>query len=350
MSTADRTSVSPTSRSESTYETLKVFFGENDLSILELEILPSSYPFPAAAPATCPVLQDGSSLAVPKKALAQAFFVARETLFDQLKETQPNEYDDATGKHDSVDSATKVILLFDPEHLTAANWRKQHLKTSIEALTDNLDRDSAGKIEHLVQRELAFISSLLTSPLHRHAKSPTLWHHRLWIVRTYYPYFSGGFNTKMNVSATSFFALEIDIVVAAASRHKANYYAWQYGRRLLRFLEFQVQGRDDGQESEHTTVEIVKRDLVKRVHKWCLAQPSDISGWVYLDSLIWQTKNSGDEAENHLRVQVPNNRLSEARAVIQATEDFVQDIGWTGKSVEWFLKSARLHRKAVKTA
>lgn len=59
------------------YESLSRYFSEHENEVIEIEILP-----PAIQPPDGVLMQDGSSLGIPKSALALAFIVARQTFFD----------------------------------------------------------------------------------------------------------------------------------------------------------------------------------------------------------------------------------------------------------------------------
>src|ERR1700753_4144206 len=70
--------------------------------------------------------------------------------------------------------SSRIILLFDPEHITAANFRKRRII--------NLRQTSSARLPEAYAQEIHFLNSILTSPLHRQSKSPTLWFHRWWLV------------------------------------------------------------------------------------------------------------------------------------------------------------------------
>ena len=59
------------------YESLCRYLDEHENEVIEIEILP-----PALAPTDGVLMQDGSSLGIPKKALALAFLAARRIFFD----------------------------------------------------------------------------------------------------------------------------------------------------------------------------------------------------------------------------------------------------------------------------
>ena len=304
--------------------------------IIDLEILPSSYPLPPDAKS--PILQDGTSLAIPKKALVQAFLVAREILFrdptylDYVVKLQRGV--DDFEEPEKIFEATKVILLYDPEHLTAANWRKKYVRTNIWSYIDEgLLLDGLDTISKFLRQELAFLSSVLTSPLNRHVKSPTLWHHRFWLIKESRSYLLDHPDDKSRASQTAFYAAEIDIITSAASRHKSNFYAWQYGRKLLTFLTGQNQHIPWKHES--TPIDIVSEKVTQDVQKWCLAHPSDISGFSFLEFLL----RPRSQIINETKVTFQYGDLS--KTIVRGTEQFVQNIAWKGESVGWFLETMR---------
>lgn len=65
------------------YESLCRYFDEHEHEVIEIEILPS-----AIEPPTGSLMQDGSSLGIPKKALAGAFLAARQAFFDNKDNSQ----------------------------------------------------------------------------------------------------------------------------------------------------------------------------------------------------------------------------------------------------------------------
>lgn len=67
------------------YESLCRYLDEHENEVIEMEILP-----PAIAPPEGLLLQDGSSLGIPKKALASAFLAARRAFFDN-KDNSPTD-------------------------------------------------------------------------------------------------------------------------------------------------------------------------------------------------------------------------------------------------------------------
>lgn len=206
--------------------------------VLEIEFLGKSHPLPAGTN----VLVEGNSIAIPKLKLVQAFVVARRIFFGLVRNC-PEE------KHQGLRAATAIILLMDPEHLTAANTRKRLVQ---------LHKSAPGpKLRHILDNEVAFVDSYLTSRLHRHTKSPTLWNHRRWLLEL-----SRSVQIEHDVQKNL-----KTVVLTAAERHPRNYYAWSH----LRWL---VQAYGLGEES--------KLDMLDTVKDWCLRHPDDTSGFSFL--------------------------------------------------------------------
>ncbi|MCJ1298913.1 hypothetical protein MMC08_001704 [Hypocenomyce scalaris] len=203
------------------YASLTAYLNLHASQTLEVEILPSSFPLPPNT--SPPFLTDNLSLALPKKALIEAFITARRIFFSPDATT--------TARYE----ATRTLLIFDPEYLTAANARKRWL---LDSKTTNGGCSGDEELFQAVIQELAFVSSLLTSPLNRHNKSPTLWHHRYWVLRTFLPRLITRNNRAgpdelrpdtnvVDVGAIkSLWLSELTIITRAGDRHSRNYYAW----------------------------------------------------------------------------------------------------------------------------
>lgn len=288
----------------------------------EIEILPSSFP--------PKILHESAAVGVPKSLLVALYLQARKIFFDHV----------STGESDSYHAAleaTTIILLLDPNHLTAANFRKRHIERFSDGRTDDNDRgreDLAGA----VRNELRFLESLVTSPLSKHAKSSTLWAQRLWIVQNFPRLAVGEHATDeeiqlMNVrhGVRDFWDRELAVAMKAAERHPRNYYAWQYARELFSLVcskssEF-VAGRQRQRE--------LLRDGIGRVRAWCLLHPRDISGWACLVSLLEQLRDNGcDEAADR-------EMETEFRTSRRETNEFTKRYEWKGESIEWFLKAMK---------
>jgi protein prenyltransferase alpha subunit repeat containing protein 1 len=209
--------------------------------LLEIEFLGKSYPLPAG----CNVLVDGNSIGIPKGKLVQAFLVARKLFFRSRNDP------DNTNPQD-IRHATAIILLMDPEHLTAANARKR--------LIQSYQRNSPSHLEKELNRELQWLDSMLTARLHRHTKSPTLWDHRRWILGVWK---SVHLPRDLQSDLTN-------VVLVSAERHPRNYYAWLHLRWLFKNLH------DNGSRKD------IDSKLLSTVSHWCLRNPADIAGFSFL--------------------------------------------------------------------
>lgn len=234
---------------------------------LEIEILGKGIPLPEGTY----VLQDGISVGVSKLGLVQAFLIARNILQDHILDGSSSssspQTDDGT-----LFAATAVILLMDPEFLTAANTRKRLIQKQL--LDDN---QMAWTV---LTKEKAFLDSLLTSRLHRHTKSPTLWNHRRWMVGHYS---SRGLMVDVVGDIKN-------VVSVAGERHPRNYYAWCHARYLAGIL-----GREDSDYE----------NLVMAIKRWCCEHHNDISGWSFLYYLL---DNLGRSRQN---TRIISSRFSE---------------------------------------
>lgn len=139
---------------------------------LEIEIL---------TPGLGPLLRDGCSIGITKKALVQAFVIARQIFL--TKNGKQHGYDDEKALR-----STEILILFAPEHVTACNWRKRRLIWILQC-TSTCTNDGESKtatdrqdVLEILDRELILTTTYLCSPLHRHTKSPTLWQHRFWVL------------------------------------------------------------------------------------------------------------------------------------------------------------------------
>jgi len=226
-------------------------------ALLEIEILPRSH---AVAPGTY-LLQDANALAVPKLSLLQAFVVARQVLLRHRQghgSSSSSSSSSSSVTEDDVLAATAVLLLTDPEHLTAANTRKRLLLGAAAA--------AAG-----LAREKHLIDSLLTSRLHRHTKSPTLWSHRRWLVQ----------QTLARGLPVDLPGDMVRVVLVSGERHPRNYYAWSHARWLVAALAAApVYRRDHDVAAEGEA-------LLAATKAWCFGHHTDVSGWTFLWSLLW---------------------------------------------------------------
>ncbi|KAH7094790.1 hypothetical protein FB567DRAFT_13443 [Paraphoma chrysanthemicola] len=242
------------------YDALIKYFKVYEKQVVEIEVLP-----PAIQPPDGILLEDGHCLGVPKKVLALAYMEARSRFFANSK--------DIDYYHIAME-ATKIILLFDPEHLSAANFRKRRL---VDLQTETT-YEAQLVYRKAIKYEFCFLDSILTSPLHRQSKSPTLWYHRFWLLQMLCP------NRLRNVPEqlrADFWQTELDTVCKSGERHPKNYYAWQYARRMMEHI-------DDPGATVH---------CAESVKVWCYKHPSDISGWSFLAYLTKSLRNASDAEE-----------------------------------------------------
>ncbi|KAJ4994239.1 hypothetical protein SVAN01_00068 [Stagonosporopsis vannaccii] len=323
------------------YETLCCYFDEHENEVIEIEILP-----PAIEPPTGSFMQDGSSLGIPKKALAAAFLSAREAFFDN-KDNGPTD--------SKALQATKVILLFDPEHLTAANFRKRR----ILALKD---ADDMLLYQKALLSELCFLDSILTSPLHRQTKSPTLWYHRAWLLRLIAPLelkHASGKRIATIISAA------LDSVCKSGERHPTNYYAWQYARRLVLAI-----GRVSAEIDAPFPFDWVVSVFSEKVCKWCFQHPSDVSGWSYLLFLLMRLDPVDERSEvvekvlkyaAHIKSEneslwvfvrlalVHPTLLDDRESLIETLEETIEDVGPGSAYSEYVKQSLHYIRSSGRT-
>ena len=254
-------------------------------SLLEIEMLAGSYEMPVGTY----VLRDGSALGVHKLGLVQAFMVARKVLGEAREKREGGDV-----SRSELLAATAVMLLMDPEHLTAANTRKRLLERFLLSSSPS----ASDEIRESIDAERWFVDSLLTSRLHRHTKSPTLWGHRRWLTQTSR---SQGFPVDVRHDI-------VDIVAVAGERHPRNYYAWSHARWLVSL--------GDGGLAE---------ELVPAVKDWCLRHRDDISGWSFLAFLL-------------LRAAIPKRQVTTS-AVFGEVLRLAGNLRWTNESVWVFLQA-----------
>ncbi|KAI1781149.1 hypothetical protein F4818DRAFT_30186 [Hypoxylon cercidicola] len=247
-----------------------------DNGLLEIEFLGKEYPLASGTS----YLRDGLAVGIPKLRLAQAFFVARQIL--------QNHHDGRPAPHNEMLAATAVLLLMDPEHLTAANVRKRLLISTLETSPDN----------SALKREKQFVDSLLTSRLHRHTKSPTLWSHRRWLLHLFAAH---GVSIDIQHDIKS-------IVMIAGERHPRNYTAWHHARILL--------------GHQPRPAELVAID----VKEFCLRNHTDISGWSFLSYAI-------------CAIEAEERRRETCSLIIADVLRITDSLGWTNESVWVFLRN-----------
>ncbi|KAH7160700.1 hypothetical protein EDB81DRAFT_323480 [Dactylonectria macrodidyma] len=251
---------------------------DTSAGLLEIEILGMSHIFD---PSTT-LLQDGNAIAIPKLRLVQAFIIARQILMAYIQ----GKYD---GPTDEMLRATAVILMMDPEYLTAANTRKRLLQRKLRDGND---------VSTSLKTEKHFVDSLLTSRLHRHTKSPTLWNHRRWLMDQF---------KRQGLDIT----VEDDIkniITVSGERHPRNYYAWCHARYLINAVMTQSPGYE---EALLRTITVIK--------EWSFGHHGDISGWQFLLFLL-------------------QKHQEETQPVFRKTLQLAESFKWRNESVWYFLR------------
>lgn len=223
-------------------------------TVLEIEILGKSHPLPTGTN----VLVDGNSIALSKKNLVQAFIIARTIFLTQRSVLGDDE-------KLAIMGSSAVMLIMDAENLTAVNARKRVILARVKGADHMAAGDQLELKTAVISDEMAFLESLLTSPLHRHTKSPTLWSHRRWLV-----------TSCVESDLLPDLEREMSVVKKAAERHPRNYYAWSHMRWFMSIYWWHKES--DVRENYPK--------LVADVQHWCLKHPADTSGWSFLLHLV----------------------------------------------------------------
>lgn len=315
----------PQSSVEATYDLLVSYLHASSPSVLELDIVPSSLVPPDK------ILYAHPSLAIPKPLLTKLFLHAHKVFFSD--EVQPSILKNET--YIVKLAATSNLLIFDPNYTTAANFRKRYI-LNLSTGTGNAkspqdasaSEDRTSQLSEVIHQDLTFLTTLLTSPLHKHAKASTLWAHRLWIFRHYRdsinePWFR---NDSMAETQKLWYS-ELDIVLKAASRHPRNYYAWEYARQLSHLVNKGLKDWTFLFETSH------------KVHAWCLVHPRDISGWSFL--IFWLKEMHKTWSRRYCDGS-PIAVEEIIETVMKETKEWVRKFKWEGESVEWFLRAVEI--------
>jgi Protein prenyltransferase alpha subunit repeat len=214
------------------------------------------------APEFTPFFLVEGVLGIPKKALVKVYLHARQEFFEILSRVGSNlgilHNDNLTIDKVNETTAgrlqclTKVMLLFDPEHMTAVNMR--YTPTAF------LLRKRLILKRHIMPAaELQFLNIMFTSPLSRHAKSPTLWVHRRFIIE------------HLPLEMSPAIQDEMSTVIHAAETHPKNYHAWTYARWIWLSLWNHPNSEAKWQFPQQSA----------RIATWCRTNVSDISGWSF---------------------------------------------------------------------
>jgi protein prenyltransferase alpha subunit repeat containing protein 1 len=261
------------SENEPIFQEISQALDQRHETLLELEILGRSH----VANNDVVVLQDDHAIAVPKLRLVQAFIVAYKLFHEHMKS--------AGRLHmETIRCITSVMLLMDPEHITAANARKKFIRSTAGEATD---------YSKLLLDEKYILDSILTSHLHRHTKSPNLWNHRRWL---------------MQCLSEAGIAVDVGddmlrVIFVSAERHPRNYYAWCHARDLI-----------DAGFADAQSVQA----MVEDTKKWCFSHHDDVSGWTFLAFLL---RRSPDRVAT----------------VFEETLQLTETLRWRNESVWYFL-------------
>ncbi|KAF8418604.1 hypothetical protein EV426DRAFT_318033 [Tirmania nivea] len=209
----------------------------------QLEILPPALIPTTTTDPTWPLLIFRQNLGIPKKTLIQAVVAARQIFFHF---SPPINSSPETLRRRKLEAAT-ILLVFDSEHLTAANYHREYFSIG------HHESSSLCVPEWSVEAEFMLVEGLLTSPgLDKHSKSPTLWSLRRWLVekfglgelrRSSVEVFEvpvgrgvGGDGKRKHEELMERVQHELGMVRTAGDIHARNYHAWQYARFILTHL------------------------------------------------------------------------------------------------------------------
>lgn len=301
---------------EDVYESLvEIFCSRKSNESFEIEIL---------LPGQGPLLRDGSFIGITKKALTKAFVIARKRFMQHLDHARADTVEEQT----ECAALTEIILLFDCEHTTACNWRKRRVAASINRYiaAKNTGRQT---LQDLFESELNLITTFVCSPLHRHTKSPTLWQHRLWLMAErirLQDHLQEDIFLRQEGMQRLILA-EWKIVCKAGELHPKNYYAFNYIRQLHSHVS----------KLSERAVPVIIQDsallhelavmLVDPMLTWCLSNPKDVSGWVFLFYLLGHEDPPGKQDMKHLR-----------KVAMERTLHFAVEItAWDGESLWTFV-------------
>lgn len=309
---------------------------KSDSGLLEIELLGRSHPTPSG----CHVLQDGNAIAVPKTSLVRAFIVARMRLMAWQQQQQ--QQDAAPAADDAVIlAATAVQLLMDPEHLTAANTRKRVLVRR----SASGGSSSRGTLAHAVRAEFRLVDSLLTSRLHRHTKSPTLWSHRRWLVQRCAEWSSSSSSPLLLPAAAVADVHDVlrRVVMVSAERHPRNYYAWCHARFLVGPLvspspsSSRSGEEEDGVDDDYGDDGALEK-ILDTTKRWAFGHHTDVSGWSFLWWFLLQSLGATGAVVQEASRR--GRRRRRAAAVVAEAAELAVSLRWANESVLAFLRTA----------
>ena len=239
--------------------------------VFEFDVLPKDFVLPSEQ--SSPILVDDNNIAILKHVFVSVAVYAIKLFSSLVTRNSSGKDNFLSGQWIEAFEASTIILLFDPEHLTAVNFRKRFILSLHKE--DDLGLATTFPQSEYVANELAFLESLQTSHLPRHTKSPTLWSHRKWLKKQQVLAISTG-SRKSEKVMHSDILVELPIIQKSGERHPKNYYAWTYARWLAKQSnQFERVEAFDG-------VSKPGQELIARTCDWCLKNPTDTSGWSFL--------------------------------------------------------------------
>lgn len=234
------------------------------------------------------------TIGIPKKVLVKAFLTAKNVFFSKLDDVETHKAD--------LMASSMIMLLFDPEHLTAANTRKRIILSYLKQ----------PNLLHDLGHELWLTEFFLMSRLKRHNKSPTLWSHRKWLFHTLKDQIMRKGGYLMEPAEFNMHELTI-LVFKSAEHHPRNYYAWDYLRWWVGEYATDI-GFPSGTYQKMTTggneqdPKKQKEDiLLGLVQGWCMNHHNDISGWAFYLWLLHRphyNNGEGDMAKGYVGAHV----------------------------------------------
>lgn len=304
------------------YQCVADVLSSREEELLDIEVLGPSHVLPDGTY----ILHEDNAVAIPKFNILRAFLPAYKAFKKHIS--------DQNVAPEEVLRATSVILLLDPEHMTAANARKRHIQFTKEQNPDRLNA--------VLDAEFYLLDSLLTSRLHRHTKSPTLWGHRQWLLELCQRLPQ---QPQQRRPMDSLPAALARLIFISAERHPRNYYAWCHARYLLGAERRRSQGRRGDEQGQRATQQPTRHQpqdtetlatSMEMVKKWCFSHPDDISGWSFLTVLVEQQQQQHGQEEQSSPPAV---------ALFSETLRLAEAYSWKGESVWYFLRNMLLRNQ-----
>ncbi|KAK9449915.1 uncharacterized protein V1518DRAFT_415055 [Limtongia smithiae] len=233
---------------------------------------------------------------VPKNILFTAFEYAHNAFYERVRQTTGITVTDEDD--DEIDCTSLVLLLVASENLTAVNARKRRLQHPAPRFQNKPHQHA------LIEREYNILTTLLTSRLQKHSKSPFLWHYRQHLVQLLLPIalnavlppstslsFPDAEATAATRALESLCHAELQAVLFAAEYHPMNYYSWNYARWFFSIiytssLHLYPSLMDGSKPTNHTAPIFMESAIIRKIEKWCFAHASDTSAWTFYQWLL----------------------------------------------------------------